>query len=97
MTEEIIFHYPERRFLPEQLWDKGWTAIDDPTCLEAGDWIFDPASHAYYAGQVQKSKTPLDRTVSVSWHKSPDNIFQAFVSHKQLSKMWWADPALQEA
>lgn len=95
MTEREVHRAPVR-FLPIELHDHLWYSLDDPTAVEEGEWIFDPASHAHYAGQIvhhDKDHGALE----VRWYKSVDNVFCEWLSYNRIAgyRLWWADPMEQ--
>jgi hypothetical protein len=90
--QEPQAHFVDRRWVGEERAHLVWYDLSNPGALSEGDWVFDPASHAHYAGQVTRL---LDWGVELRWHKTPQDSFTAYESWNNLSGMWWADPAMQ--
>ena len=57
------------RWLPKELWDRYWTQITDESVIAKGDWLFNPAMYAHYAGQVTDV---TERTVVIRWVKEDE-------------------------
>ena len=86
---------PDRRFLSNDLKDKVWSQLTDPTALEDGDWIFDNSIGSYYAGQITSIVRQGGETlIRVTWHKAPGNIFPwtDILSPERMEDLLWVDP-----
>jgi len=92
--ETLIVHHPENQWLPSDLHDKRWYDLTDPTMLEEGNWVFDPASHAHYAGLVLFHNIARS-VVNVRWYKRAGELtMEDLVTGTRLTKLWWLDPML---
>jgi hypothetical protein len=57
-----------------------------------GDLVFNPAPHAYYAGQIIQIN---EHGVTIRWRKSEDNVFTVLEPWQHFIDYWWADPCDQ--
>lgn len=80
-----------RRFLPADLQWAIWSDIEDPTAMEVGDWLFDPAKHAHYAGKILENNHQTGM-MKVEWHKDVGNVFTDLITWDRLTRYWWRDP-----
>jgi hypothetical protein len=81
------------RWLPAELTERHWFTLDDVTALALGDWVFNPASWAHYAGQVVEL---FPTHVEIRWHKTPDDVFFSYEPMERVAAFWWVDPVMQE-
>lgn len=79
--------YPLKGPLHPEVKHDIWVTLDDPTCLEVDDWVYNPESCK--CGRVILI---TESSVEVVWYKTNEI---EFLSIDVLTNFWWADPVIQ--
>jgi hypothetical protein len=82
---EGAIHTVHNRWLPPEIHNRQWTDITDVRQIAEGDWIFNPATYAHYAGRVTEVR---ERTITVHWYKGVDNEFNEPILPANMSQYW---------